>query len=778
MTAGAVALSAAAICVCSLAAGYAVWRLAGFREWSPLVGPLGLATIEIICGAVVHLPGRRTSAAVLVLIVVATGVVLAARSLRLRDLSDTLIATFLGAMVAALPFFAWGRVGILGVTDNADMSAHLLLADGTGSGHKPLGIDPGWYTNYPTGPHALVGTLHGALRVAIDAGFNGLMIATLAMSVCAALALVRDARPVMRFIGALVGGIPFLGAFYIVQSSFKEPLLALVLVTWTLLLPLAASVVTRRPQAVIALAPLAAAAYATYSFVGLVWLAAATAGTAGLWLVHGANLPRIRWSWRTALVPVLFLCIVIAVAIPLLRGSGLAGAVSAVASGQTTGGNITSQLAAYQVFGLWPAVDARTFGASLTLMRALGVLGAAVAIWAAWFWWWRERRPELPGAALGAIAIYALIRGRATPYYSAKALVMAGFVVGLMMVGAIVLTLSRTRIRDLRGTKLVLAGAGVAVLIVAAWSSTLVLRGARVEPKDHREELASLRPLLLKGPTLYMGQNDYLSWYLRGAVLAFPYTYITPSQLPIGGRPEKVFLVNRPFDWDSQVAEDLDRFRFVLTSRAPYTSAAPPNWRLVRTTPSYAVWERTGPTAHRGTLQEPEGPGAVLNCQQRPGAQIGSSAGQAAVRSKPIVVPPRALRLPGGKRARLGQFGFATIDAGRTAVADVSLPPGRWTASLQYVSPVPVELKAGNTSLRVPASMEGPSMYWRVGTFDSPGGQRRLELHADSASPLASFRTTLLGTLALTPADERDRVVPLKRACGRYVDWLRLDAVP
>jgi hypothetical protein len=121
---------------------------------------------------------------------------------------------------------------------------------------------------------------------------------------------------------------------------------------------------------------------------------------------------------------------------------------------------------------------------------------------------------------------------------------------------------------------------------------------------------------------------------------------------------------------------------------------------------------------------------------------------------------------------------FAVLGPGHGAVAQVSLPPGRWSASLQYVSPVPIELRAGSSRLRVPASLEGPSMYWNVGTFDSRGGRQRIELRPDSASPLATFRTVKIGSLAFTPAGERDRVIPLKRACGRYVDWLRLDAAP
>lgn len=755
-----------------------MWRLAGFDRWSPLVGPLGLAALEVVCRVGVELPGKRTTAAFLVGAIAVAGGVLFVRSQRRTDAADTAVAIVLGLLAAALPFIAWSRVGILGVTDNADLSAHLLLADGTGSGHPPLGIDPAWYRSYPVGPHALVATLHGALRVAIDAGFNGLLLATVAMSVCAALAVTREGPRVVRLAGALVAGIPFLGAYYVVQSSFKEPLLALMVVTWTLLLPLVAATAVKRPQAVLPLAVIAAGTFVTYSFVGLVWLAAVGAGVGAFALAREAKLPRLGSRRRGVAVAALFAVIVAAIAIPLARGSGLAGAVQAVAAGQTTGGNISGQLAAYQVFGLWPNVDPRSFGESLNLMRAFGVLGALAAAWAAWFWWWRERRPELPGAALATIAIYALIRPRATPYYSAKALVVAAFVVGLMMAGAIVVALARSRPRELRGARLAGTVGGIVVLLLAGWSSALALRGGRVEPDQHRSELVSLRPLLLKGPTLYTGQNDYLLWHLRGVVAAFPYTYITPSQLPIGTRPEKPFQIQQAFDWDSQVAEDLDRFRFVLTSRSPYTSAAPPNWHVIRTTASYVVWERRGATAHRGTLPEQGAPGAVLDCSTRRGAEIGASAGEAAVRTRPTLVRLQALRTPAGATLGRGEFGFAAFDAGGTAVARVAIPAGRWTASLQYVSPVPIELRVGRTRAVAPASQEGPGVFWRVGTFRTRTAMRTVVIHAHGAPPLASFRTVLLGTLAFTRAGERDRVVPLRRACGRYVDWLRLSAAP
>jgi hypothetical protein len=50
----------------------------------------------------------------------------------------------------------------------------------------------------------------------------------------------------------------------------------------------------------------------------------------------------------------------------------------------------------------------------------------------------------------------------------------------------------------------------------------------------------------------------------------------------------------------------------------------------------------------------------------------------------------------------------------------------------------------------------------RVGVVGPP--RRRIE----------TVRTVRLGTLAATRVDDRGHLVPLARACGRYVDWFRV----
>jgi hypothetical protein len=339
-----------------------------------------------------------------------------------------------------------------------------------------------------------------------------------------------------------------------------------------------------------------------------------------------------------------------------------------------------------------------------------------------------------------------------------------------MMTSAVVLALPPvTRLRG-AGVRAAAPAIGIVVLVACAWSSTLVLRGARVAPSEHAAELASLRPLVEGSPTLYMGENDYIPWRLRGAKVAFPYINLGRSQVELVERPEKPWNREQGFDFDDGDQAALDRFRFVVAPRTPYASAAPANWRRVRVTRSYVLWERHGATPPRSVLPESGAPGAMLDCS----SPLARSAGMAGVRAVPVVVAPSRLRQPGGRHLGQGQFGRRQIEAGDTAHVRVQLPAGRWTVSLQYTSPVPIEVRADDGPvISVPPALEGPGAFFRVGSIASHGGATALQIHARSAPVLAEFRAVLLGSLAFTRAGDHDRIVPLRAACGRYVDWYR-----
>jgi hypothetical protein len=160
----------------------------------------------------------------------------------------------------------------------------------------------------------------------------------------------------------------------------------------------------------------------------------------------------------------------------------------------------------------------------------------------------------------------------------------------------------------------------------------------------------------------------------------------------------------------------------------------------------------------------------MLDCD----SPLARGAGQAAVRAKPIVVPASRLRSGNGGALRRGQFGRVQMSAGDHARARVPLPAGRWTVSLQYTSPVGLELSAGGgPAVSAPPSLEGPGAYWRAGDVTSRGGVIDVDVEAKQAPFLAAFKTVQLGSLAFTRVGDHDRLVPLRGACGRYVDWYR-----
>jgi hypothetical protein len=87
-----------------------------------------------------------------------------------------------------------------------------------------------------------------------------------------------------------------------------------------------------------------------------------------------------------------------------------------------------------------------------------------------------------------------------------------------------------------------------------------------------------------------------------------------------------------------------------------------------------------------------------------------------------------------------------------------------------------IQVRAGTgPAVSAPPSLEGPGAYWRVGDITSRGGATVVDVHSRSAPFLAAFKAVLLGSLAFTRAGEHDRVVSLRAACGRYVDWYRVD---
>jgi hypothetical protein len=161
----------------------------------------------------------------------------------------------------------------------------------------------------------------------------------------------------------------------------------------------------------------------------------------------------------------------------------------------------------------------------------------------------------------------------------------------------------------------------------------------------------------------------------------------------------------------------------------------------------------------------------VLRCDTPEGRRALERYSAAAVLPEPIVFTQ-------------GVWSGAPYSPGRTAVARVQPPPGRWDVSLQYVSPTGLLVTGPGLQTKLPSWFGRINSYWRVGTTRSDG--RPLELTA-RIPELPGFGRLLraerrtraitspgrypLNRIAFTRHGAQPRIVPVAAACGRWVDF-------
>ena len=93
-------LSAAITCVCSLFLGQAALRLAGAREWSWLAPPVGVSIVMLIAVPAIHVPGRSTTVAVIVIVLTVLSILWCGSSSAHRPpVKDLLTVLPLGVLV-------------------------------------------------------------------------------------------------------------------------------------------------------------------------------------------------------------------------------------------------------------------------------------------------------------------------------------------------------------------------------------------------------------------------------------------------------------------------------------------------------------------------------------------------------------------------------------------------------------------------------------------------------------------------------------------------------
>ena len=683
-----------------------------------------------------------------------------------------LAAGALALLLASIPFIVNGRVGILGVgLVNDDMASHLLIADwlNTRVGETPGLIEGG----YPVGPHALAAGLSEGLGTGLIEAFAGITLAIPVLTALVAVEALRDLRPLPRVIAAALVALPYLAAAYLAQGAFKEPMEALFLVAFALLLPGATTVRRALPLAVIA----AGAVYA-YSFPGLFWLLGAAAIYAAIPLARRERSLKVRPAALSA-IAVAFGVLLVLTAPELGRivdfTNFRAFRDSTISSGL---GNLRHQLSPLEALGIWPASDFRLSASAATTPAPafyLGALVAALALAVGLPRWIRRHGWALPAALAAAIVIYLGALAFGTVYTSAKALAIAAPLITLISLGGL---LGRERSSAGRPGFLWRSALALALAAGIALSSFPVLRQAPVAPSDHADQLADLRPLVQGNKVLFLGRDNFIAYELRGSR---PFTavrnYYDPNYVRPNLRLKDVF---RKFDFDSVRPATLGRFPYVITTRAAYASGPPPAFEPLRVTADFVLWKRTGPVGERRTLAEGDRPGEPLDCSSSQGRRLRLGGGTAIAFAAPPVIGGTWSPSP-------------TVESGSASSQELTLPRGRWRISVQYDSTRALRISAPGMAATLP-----PNLDYRGSVPFHAAGELTVRRHGPvrfTASverpPLAgrllgAYSVAHLGAIAASPAagDQSggplpglgERRVRLRRACGRYLDWFRLRA--
>jgi hypothetical protein len=700
------------------------------------------------------------------------------------------------AVVLAIPFAISGRWGLLGVGFNNDLGLHLAWAEWLRSGFGPS-PDAG----YPLGPHGLAVATAAVPGIGLGQAFIGEIIAIGVLTGLTALGALSEMRPGRRLLAAAMVALPYLAASYYAQAAFKETAEALFVLAFAVFLTApGAPDGGRWARLRFALAPLAlfGGIFFSYSFAGVAWPVAILV----LWSLTQPSVRRAlrpRALVRFLLRPATLLGLAVLAGLALLALVGPFGFASSF--NKVAGSNTYGPVNPVEALGIWPASNYRLDAAGGADLPGLAGTIAVLALLVGVAWWVARREATIPIALGACAALYLASLPSSGDYSQAKALMIAAPLAMLVAIKPLlwefpslgakrgrgssrIAPQSSTTPSGKRGSAVLRVGwAALAVVFVAGavYSSFLALRDAPVGPSGHGGELEAFLPIVHGKPVLYAGQDRYAAYDLLGAdthvpLVEFPDPGVSPS-------PEKPFDTGdaySPIDFDSFNRSTLDRFPYVVTSRAAWNSQAPPNFERVAQTPSYVLWKRTGPAPeNRHVLLEGTEAGAHADCASPEIRILLANPGRASL-FPDAVIGPKAAWDEG-----------SVLGTGEETSQALNLPAGSWNLSIQYFSPFDLTLSAPGFEETLTAALDGQrpntislgnnGQYWPAGRFESKGGETRFTLQAADASGLQSLTgydgKAYVGELVAVPAKPHHEVA-LSQACGGWIDWYESKAAP
>jgi hypothetical protein len=797
-------LAGALIVAASLLLGSAIMAIAGLPRHSAAGPATGISALLVICGVAIKLPGHAVTAAVAVgLALIGCFVVFGRARAPAGAVRIGAVVVVIGAaLVAAIPFATSGRIGILGQgLVNDDMASHLLFAEWitTHAGPTPDLIKGG----YPLGPHAIVAATTKVSGASFVEGFAGLTGAIAVLLALTAYGALRGVRGWLRVPGAVLAASPYLAAAYLSQGAFKEPLLGLAVLGFTLALPPLLPLWSRgggSPRAVIPLGVIAAGTIYNYSFPGLAWLL----GAAIIWVLVIAIRERDRMSSLIAGLRLrerlrgarstigLGIAIPVVAALPeVFRLASFSSfkAFNPQGTGPTVGfGNLRQPLNPLEAFGVWPSGEFRITPANSTTPEIAFYLGGLLAL-AAFAWGLgralSRRESALPSGLAAATFVYLVALAVGTPYTQAKCLAIGAPLIMLITLRGLLSA------EAIEGEEAAVPGGGgmswwpprllrplvplgvplltLAFAAAAAFSTLLPLRQSAVGPDYHLQEMLRMRPVVDGQNVLFLGRDNFVSWELLGSEVYAPITnhYDVEETHSLYRATD----LNAKFDWDNLPPFVMNKFKWVVTTSAAMQSQAPAGFSPRLRTHDFILWHRDRPVGQRRTLFEPINPGAPLDCGDPGEAKLSKLDGTATV----FTVQPVVGRVWRPSPA---------LTQSKPAQQRLYLTPGRWDISIQYASTQAMHVTASggplatpfDTTLRTNLLFRGPSPYYPVGTLQvKRPGEVVFDVSVDDPPLVGRLLHTeskaYLSGLAATRADPPRQAVPLRQACGRYVDW-------
>ena len=685
--------------------------------------------------------------------------------------------------MSCLPFVFNERVGVLGegIYTN-DQAAQLYWTDWlqNGFGPEPAAVKFG----YPVGPQAATAIAAEPTGASLEHAFDGLLIAIPILAALAALSALSELPPVRRVIAASLAGLPYLAAAFLAQSAFKETAMALLVLATAIALGEWARRGVPKRATLGALLALAGASVFVYSLPGLIWLAVALPVWLAMELLAGrrpvelgaarAAVARHRWISIGA--------VIVLAAVVALGVSPAASFVDQVGKVQASAGRLSSPISPGEAFGIWPEGDFRLVRGDVSgsiPAAAFALVCIGLGLVAAW----RRRDTALMAVALAGGLIYAAARLEASIYVQAKALaVIAPILVFTALKGLLAWPIkgeddcgdehsrfvrpARDVQTAVRGARIVLA-LGAVFAIGAGASTFLALRSAPMSFDRRGGDLEALASKIQGKSVIFLGLDRFAAYWLRGTLVQSPGGYVPPE---VKARSQKPWLQGQGIDFDTVSPHKLDRYRYAITTDASFQSTPPPNFHRVTTAGDYVLYKRVGETPIQKILDGEDGsPGVIAKRSRDCGTQFGTLNGTATVLPKPVV------------RSPIGWSQPLPFDAPATATRTLRLPPGRWHLSLQYDSQVPLTVRAGASSVRLPPSLDGMYLthqgegaWWAAGSIRvrRAGPLKVAVITADPSSAqdaLGVERRVWLGGIAATRA-AAPQSVPVGGACGRYVD--------